>query len=178
MDEIVRAALRKWPQVPACHGWLALDERGDWYMRDERIQTQGPFPKVKGSRIEHDKLKAFIARNYEHDEHGGWYFQNGPQRVYVDLAATPWIWRLQASDTPGDAAPRVASHTGLTTACEQSLLDEGGRLYLLTPLGLGLVHSQDMHVAADALERGWQSPAPVMADELPGRFGFVRQPRP
>ena len=34
MDEIVKAALRKWPQVPHCYGWLALDARGDWYMRE------------------------------------------------------------------------------------------------------------------------------------------------
>ena len=44
MDDIVRAALKKWPNVPACHGWLALDARGDWYMRDERVQAAGPFP--------------------------------------------------------------------------------------------------------------------------------------
>ena len=31
MDAIVEAALRKWPNVPACRGWLGLDARGDWY---------------------------------------------------------------------------------------------------------------------------------------------------
>ena len=51
MDEIVKAALKKWPNVPDCYGWLALDARGDWYMRDERTQAAGPFPQVKGSRI-------------------------------------------------------------------------------------------------------------------------------
>ncbi|MFM7971511.1 MAG: DUF2946 family protein, partial [Betaproteobacteria bacterium] len=25
MDDIVKAALKKWPNVPACYGWLALD---------------------------------------------------------------------------------------------------------------------------------------------------------
>ena len=60
MDDIVKAALKKWPNVPHCYGWLALDARGDWYMRDERIQAAGPFPRVKGSRIHHDKLLAFI----------------------------------------------------------------------------------------------------------------------
>ena len=47
MDAIVEAALRKWPNVPHCHGWLALDARGDWYMRDERVQLfswHGPVP--------------------------------------------------------------------------------------------------------------------------------------
>ena len=57
MDAIVEAALRKWPHVPHCYGWLALDARGHWYMRDERIQAAGPFPRIKGSRIEHEKLR-------------------------------------------------------------------------------------------------------------------------
>ena len=107
MDDIVKAALKKWPNVPHCYGWLALDARGDWYMRDDRIQAAGPFPQVKGSRIDHDKLKAFIARNYQADAAGCWHFQNGPQRVYVQLEATPWVWRVQWPDDP--AAPGVPS---------------------------------------------------------------------
>ena len=90
MDAIVEAALKKWPHVPHCYGWLALDARGDWYMRDEHCQRSGPFPRIKGSRIEHDKLLAFIGRNYGCDERGAWFFQNGPQRVYVELESTPW----------------------------------------------------------------------------------------
>ena len=68
MDAIVAAALKKWPNVPHCYGWLALDARGDWYMRDDRIQAAGPFPRVKGSRIDHEKLREFIARNYAADD--------------------------------------------------------------------------------------------------------------
>ena len=45
MDDIVKAALKKWPNVPHCYGWLALDARGDWYMRDDRTQAAGPFPR-------------------------------------------------------------------------------------------------------------------------------------
>jgi hypothetical protein len=33
--------MAKWPQVPACFGWLGLDDRGDWYMRDDKVQAQG-----------------------------------------------------------------------------------------------------------------------------------------
>ena len=43
MDKLVEAALKKWPNVPNCYGWLALDVRGDWYMRDERAQAAGDF---------------------------------------------------------------------------------------------------------------------------------------
>ena len=70
MDDIVKAAIKKWPNVPYCYGWLALDARGDWYLRDEPTQAAGPFPQLKGSLIQHDKLKAFIHRNYAHDEQG------------------------------------------------------------------------------------------------------------
>ncbi|HEY8877222.1 MAG TPA: DUF2946 family protein [Roseateles sp.] len=169
MDDIVRAALKKWPNVPHCYGWLALDARGDWYMRDERIQQAGPFPAVKGSRIDHDKLRAFIERNYACDHAGCWFFQNGPQRVYVELEATPWIWRLQPDG-------RVLGHTGAEAAVQSSWLDEAGRLYLLTDLGLGLVHTADMSLAADAVEAGRWTPENLRADELPQRFGFVRRP--
>ena len=48
MDEIVKAALKKWPDVPHCYGWLALDARGDWYMRDEPSRRAGPFPQRQG----------------------------------------------------------------------------------------------------------------------------------
>jgi hypothetical protein len=171
MDPIVEAALKKWPNVPHCYGWLALDARGDWYMRDERIQHAGPFPEVKGSRINHDKLRAFIERNYAADAAGCWFFQNGPQRVYVELEATPWVWRLQPDG-------RVLSHTGIEAAVQSSWLDEEGRLYLLTDLGLGLVHTADMGLAADTVEQGRWTPQEFLSSELPQRFGFVRQPNP
>ena len=87
MDEIVKQALAKWPSVPHCYGWLALDARGAFRMRDEAAQrTDSP-----GDIIRHTALLAFIYRNYTHDERGAWFFQNGPQRVYVDLEATPFI---------------------------------------------------------------------------------------
>ena len=43
MDDIVKAALAKWPHVPHCYGWLGLDARGQWHMRDERSQAAGSF---------------------------------------------------------------------------------------------------------------------------------------
>lgn len=89
MDEIVKQAVAKWPNVPHCYGWLALDARGGWRMRDERAQQQG----LPGERILHAALLGFIRRNYLADEHGRWFFQNGPQRVYVNLELTPYIAR-------------------------------------------------------------------------------------
>jgi len=174
MDEIVKAALKKWPNVPHCYGWLALDARGDWYMRDDRIRAAGPFPQVKGSRIQHDKLLAFIGRNYGHDERGAWFFQNGPQRVYLQLEAAPWVWRLP----PDRADDQVVSHTGLPATVRSAWLDEHGRLFLDTDQGFGIVHTQDMDAAADAVERGAWVPQEMGFGGMAGRFGYQLDPQP
>jgi Protein of unknown function (DUF2946) len=174
MDDIVKAALQKWPNVPAVYGWLALDARGDWYLRDELVQAAGRFPEVKGSRIEHDKLKEFIHRNYEVDERGCWFFQNGPQRVYIELEAAPFIWRL--SEGAG-GEPQVQSHSGFSARVSGSWLDQAGRLFLQTERGLGLVHTLDMETASQAVEAGHWSPAEVRFEELPGRFAYVLSPQ-
>lgn len=176
MDDIVRAALKKWPQVPACRGWLGLDARGDWYMRDDRIQAQGPFPHPKGSRIQHDKLIDFIARNYEADGDGAWFFQNGPQRVYVELEAAPWVWRLQA-DAAEPSGVAIRSHTGLAAQHRASWLDEADRLFVETERGLGIVHSMDMGEAALAVESGAWQPAPLRFGQMPERFRYVLSPQ-
>ncbi len=170
MDDIVRQAMAKWPTVPHCHGWLGLDARGAWYMRDDPTQAAGPFPDVKGSLLRHEKLIAFIHRNYDHDAQGQWYFQNGPQRVYVELEATPFVWRLG----PGMA---VTAHTGQAAQPRGAVLDREGRLYLETDLGFGLVHTLDMEQASDAVEQGLWVPQEMEAADLPLRFGFVRSPQ-
>ena len=108
MDAIVEAALRKWPQVPHCYGWLALCARGNWYMRDDRIQHAGPFPQVVRS-----------------------------------------VW-----------------------------LDDAGRLFLHTSLGHGIVHTQDMGVAALAVEAGDWLPQALPFAQMPSRFGYVLRPVP
>ena len=171
MDDIVKAALKKWPNVPHCYGWLALDARGDWYMRDDRIQQAGPFPTVKGSRILHEKLLDFIGRNYGHDEAGCWFFQNGPQRVYLQLEAAPWTWRVQDDFS-------IVSHTVLTTEFGACWLDELDRLFITTPLGLGIVHSMDVHVAARAVEQGLWEPVARSHQELLQDAGVVIDPKP
>lgn len=175
MDDIVRAALAKWPHVPACYGWLGLDARGQWFMRDDRTQAAGPFAGAgstevsRGSHLRHDKLIDFIGRNYEADDSGCWFFQNGPQRVYVELELAPLIWRINADFS-------VVAHTGLSAHVSGAWLDEQGRLYLESDVGFGLVHTQDMVVAAEAVEQGVWVPQELPAIELPGRFGFELSP--
>ena len=170
MDDIVKQAMRKWPHVPNCYGWLGLDARGDWYMRDDAVQAQGTFAHAKGARLVHDKLIEFIGRNYEADADGCWYFQNGPQRVYVELIATPWICRLQPN-------AQVQLHTGERAQAHKALMDEKGWLYLETDRGIGLVHTQDVVVAAELIEQGRWSLEEVIASELAARYGYVQSPQ-
>jgi hypothetical protein len=169
MDDIVRQAIAKWPHVPHCWGWLGLDARGNWYMRDDRTQAAGPFPQSKGALLRHEKLVEFIQRNYEADDEGRWFFQNGPQRVYVELEAAPYVWRV-ADDSS------VTSHTGRDAVVRSAIVDEQGRVYLDTDIGFGLVHTLDVEHAADAIERGAWRVEECAAAELPQRFAFVKNP--
>jgi hypothetical protein len=174
MDDIVKQALAKWPNVPHCHGWLGLDARGNWYLRDNQAQALGPFAggtqASKGSLVLHEKLIDFIQRNYDSDERGQWFFQNGPQRVFVELEATPWVWRLAADGS-------VAAHTGQPARVQRCVLDEVGRVYLETDLGFGVVHTLDMETASDAIETGLWVPMQLDAADLPARFAYVRSPQ-
>lgn len=174
MDDLVRQAMAKWPNVPDCFGWLGLDRRGQWHMRDDRVQALGSFqsgvPGAKGSVLRHDKLIDFIHRNYEADVQGRWYFQNGPQRVYVELESTPLVWRVQA-----DAS--VCAHTGQTVQVLRCLVDEHGHVYAHTDLGLGLVHSLDVGLAAEHIEQGHWLLEECQQAQLPARFGYVRSPQ-
>lgn len=177
MDDIVKQAMAKWPGVPHCYGWLGLDARGNWYMRDDRTQALGAFsggaPGAKGSKLQHEKLIDFIQRNYAADDFGQWYFQNGPQRVYVELEVTPHVWRVSADFS-------VHSHTGEPARPQRCFLDEQGKVYLEcvvgTALALGLVHTQDMWHAAQAVEQGLWVPQSVLTQDLPSRFHYVRSP--
>jgi hypothetical protein len=174
MDSIVEQAMQKWPNVPHCYGWLGLDARGNWYMRDDAAQARGAFVSglqgAKGSMLKHDKLIAFIERNYGCDGQGQWYFQNGPQRVYVELEATPWVLRV-------DHLQRICTHDGRPTQCIAALVDTQGWLYLQTPLGLGVVHTQDMVHAAEAIASGLWSLTEVERANLPRQHGYVVSPQ-
>jgi hypothetical protein len=170
MDDIVKQAIAKWPNVPHCYGWLGLDARGRWYLRDDAVQAAGRFPEAKGSLLQHEKLIEFIERNYEADGQGQWFFQNGPQRVYVELEATPIVWRIQPDLS-------LVSHTGQAATARDCLLDEEGRVYLTATQGLGLVHTLDVLLASEAVERGLWSPREVRAADLATQYGYIQSPR-
>ncbi len=134
MDEIVRQAMAKWPSVPHCYGWLALDARGAFRVRDEAAQAAH----APGDVIRHPALLSFIYRNYLCDERGCWYFQNGPQRVYVELEATPFIART-------DPVEGFVTHDGeALSPIEQAWMTEEGRLVLRAGEKLAMVDDRDL----------------------------------
>jgi hypothetical protein len=137
VDELVRQALLKWPNVPDCYGWLALDRRGKWRLGEERQTITNPT------------MGAFIARNYIADEAGRWLFQNGPQRVFVDLDYTPWIWRT----VPGKDGFTVENHAGQRFQPPTGAwIDEDGRILLRAEgAPIGLVHDHDTEQIVDWL---------------------------
>jgi HEAT repeat protein len=185
MDDIVRQALAKWPNVPHCTGWLLLDRRGQWRMRDDAAQAAGEL----GTPIRHEALLGFINRNYESDAEGQWFFQNGPQRVYVELAYAPWIVRLQAID----GLLRLTDQTG---ACFDPVLawmdDEGNILFSdgATPARVAALHDHDLELftnhaslddAGDSGAFHWRPGAdlpvhPIARAQVAERFGFVASP--
>ena len=128
MDEIVLRGMAKWPNVPSVYGWLSLDRRGNWLLKGDRIANPG--------------VTAFIGRNYGRDERGCWFFQNGPQRVFVALDYSPYVYRVVS---PDKAPLAIESHTGKpVSAVTGAWLDEKGALLLETDLGAGVVHDRDL----------------------------------
>jgi hypothetical protein len=189
MDEIVRQALSRWPDVPHCTGWLQLDARGQWRLRDEADQAAG----TAGTPIRHEALIGFINRNYERDERGQWYFQNGPQRVYVELEYTPRIVRL-ACDATG--ALTLTDQTGCALVPSAVYVDEAGSVLFGSaaagdaPARVALLHDHDLNLFAEhaslaedglggtfAWRAGVALPLePVQRAQVSERFGFVASP--
>ena len=203
MDEQVLRSLVKWPNVPQCFGWLALDRRGQWRMRDEYAQQH----RLPGSPIVHSALNEFIARNYARDSMGQYFFQNGPQRVYITLDATPWIARL----IPHEDAFSLQTQCQSSIKAEGALCDEFGNVYITglisqnccddsnsnhftqaDRLSVALLHDHDLdlfsgfakvHQDACSFKGSWAWNGatlpldPIGFEELSARFEFIKNPK-
>ena len=152
MDDIVSRSLAKWPNVPAVYGWLSLDRRGQW--------------RIKGERISNPALRDFIARNYEADARGRWFFQNGPQRVYVRLDYTPLVVHFE-----GEA---LKDHCGRPFRADRVYLDDAGSVVIAGEGTVALLDDRDLARFAD--EGAKLDPIPAL--ELPKRYGFTPDPAP
>jgi hypothetical protein len=195
MDDIVKKAMAKWPDVPDCYGWLALDARGAWRMRDERAQHLG----LAGDKVIQQALLGFINRNYMGDERGCWYFQNGPQRVFLNLETTPYVART-------DPQHGLVLHTGEPVAqIERACMTAEGELIVVAGGKVAQVDDRDVGqmmarleangapVADDALMAWLEGGAGqivlhyggkavalerIAQQQVPAVFGFVRLPAP
>ncbi len=165
-----RQALAKWPNVPHCYGWLGLDARGNWFLRDDRTQALGPFSQAKGSQLRHDKLIDFIQRNYEHDDAGPVVL---PERAPAGLRRA----RGRALDLAGRRRTcRSARIPGCRSSPRPACSTAKAGSTWWRDIGLGLVHTQDVGLAAEAIEQGRWVPEDVRAEDLPARFGHVLSP--
>ena len=131
----------------------------------------GPFAAAKGSLLRHDKLIDFIQRNYEHDDAGPVVL---PERAAARVRGT------------GGHAVGLARGRGLRG---QRAHRRGGRADGLPAgrsragstwrrrIGLGLVHTQDVGMAAEAIEQGrWAARDGAGRATCPARFGYVLSP--
>lgn len=182
------SALLRWPNVPACYGWLSLDRRGRWRLRGETVSHRG--------------LNDLLNRQYAHDENGNYFVQNGPQRVFVELEYTPWVLHLTS-------AGNFETHVGeAVDEIRGGALDEEGNLLIEIPDGvallcdhdlpalLGCLHLPNGEVADEAsvlavieqaapgdstLTLDWQGRRlplrSLRRSEVPGRYGFQSSPR-
>lgn len=151
MDDSVLRGMAKWPDVPAVFGWLSLDRRGYW--------------RIKGKKVDHPRSIAFINRNYLADRQGRFYFQNGPQQVFVKLELAPYI--LFPSE---DGA--WFTHTGLEVDDPTyAWIDEDGNMGLMSDMGLGLIHDQAiMHASSLLCDASGQELSEAALGETLERF--------
>lgn len=195
MDDIVKQAMAKWPDVPHCYGWLGLDARGAWRMRDARAQQLG----LAGDKVTQTALLGFINRNLAADERGCCYFQNGPQRVYLNLETTPYVAR-------SDPSLGLVLQTGVALdSLDGAWLTEAGELIVQAGAIVAQLDDRDMAqlmtafaldgaAASDEALLAWIDGAPgaltlayrgarvavarIKQAEVPAHFGFVRLPAP
>jgi hypothetical protein len=159
MDDLVLRGMAKWPNVPAVYGWLSFDRRGQWL--------------IKGDRIANRLVTEFIGRNYAHDERGCWFFQNGPQRVFVDLDYTPRVYRVAGA---GTAALALQTSTGSpVSAINGAWMDEAGALLLDTEHGIGTIDDRDLDQLLPHFTEA--DGAPLAEDDLDERMARLQQGR-
>ena len=155
MDPIVLRSMVKWPDVTDVYGWLSIDRRGNWL--------------IKGERIANAALRDFIGRNYQPDSRGCWYFQNGPQRVFVKLAYTPLVARLQNN--------ALIDHCGRAFGDPKGIwLDDEGSVLVAGALGPAVLDDRDLALFSESLDEGAEGLPRIAKAQVPWQFGFNPDP--
>jgi hypothetical protein len=142
--------------------------RGEWRLHPQgKGQDAGP-----GEPITSPRILAFIGRNYQADAAGRWYFQNGPQRVYVRLDAAPWILHTE-TDARGHL--RLATHAGQAYGpIDHWWLTPEGLLYTQSRQGGGLIAGRDLPQVLDALVTADGRPLTDWLEAAPPEAGPLR----
>jgi len=152
MDESVVRSMAKWPDVPDIYGWLSLDRRGNW--------------RIKGERIGNAALRDFISRNYTSNAQGRWFFQNGPQRVFVALAYMPLVARLENG--------ALVDHCGRVYGEPRRIwLDDEGSILLSGALGPAVLDDRDLASFIERLGRSPEDLPRIPRAAVAQEFGFV-----
>jgi hypothetical protein len=123
MQDWVIRAMQRWPNVPALFGWLGLSRKGRWLIKNEVIT--------------HPRIITAINENYAVDPNGRWYFQNGPQRGYIQLESAPLVLHVEGE--------RLVTHTGRSVMSPtMAYLDEEGAVLIATEHGPGEIVANDL----------------------------------
>ena len=162
-------------------------------MRDEAAQATNQL----GDIIRHESLLSFIYRNYDCDSRGAWHFQNGPQRVYVELETTPFIARTDPAlgFVLHDRTPvREIDHVFMTDT-GQLIIQSQQKIAMLDPSDLAhclaMLCINGESIADDDLLSWLSAPNQLLqmkvgqqfksvewvdSNQLQNRFGFIAHP--
>ena len=180
-DPLVIRAMARWPNVPAVFGWLRLDRRGQWLLVDRGRPDFSEARDGLGSPITSPPILEFIDRNYASDQLGRWFWQNGPQRVFVTLDSAPFVLRVLGSG----ASARLVTHTGKAfEPIHRAAVGPDGEILLASDTACGVLHDLD----AATLDLTLQGTKTLLrlndkafvlepCADPQSTFGFVRHPR-
>jgi hypothetical protein len=204
LDPTIISAIAKWPGVPFCYGWLFLDRRGSFRIRNEYSQKHH----LPGEIIKHKGLCDTIRKNICIDSHKQFFFQNGPQRVYLSLAYCPYVVRLIPDQKNLWVLQNHLSEEISPTRC---FLDEKGNILLefvarvmqcsdTPPLlfqetqirTIALLHDHDLNIFSELSQMNiancgligtfnWRNVdipiEPIVRSDVPKEFNYLEVPR-
>ena len=142
--------------MPDVYRWLQLDSRGSWRLKDEKISHHG--------------LVSFINKHYTSDEQGRWYFQNGPQKVFVTLEYTPYVISIETLNSKWI----FKTHNGqVIEKLNRVFIDDHGNFLVSWDKFVGVIRDTDIALVADQLRYDGSS----LYDINPAHLEALNTPR-
>lgn len=200
MDQALIQSLQKWPHVPSCFGWLYFGRRGEWRIQNEYAQQY----QLLGETITHSGFKHYIESNLGRDSAGNHFFQNGPQRVFIQFAYSPWVvrfypladghWQLRTTFgqpiTPTACFLDEQSHISFEAEFEIPIFAENHTSSISKIRSIGLLHDHDLEIFSafakiyqnscgslgEFLWQGKMSIEPIHTKDMQRLFQYVKKP--